>query len=125
LKGRDEPTAYWSLTLGCGFKGQHRGNSENRLGEGMSDALMRIIDRCGRTFPLRAVATIMFRRFQSMMIHLLVGMDAMRSGGFACDFWWLFAPYPILLLVVSCAKKRFGARRAAARSPAREMKQNR
>ena len=83
----------------------------------MSDALKRIVDRCSRTFSLRAVATIMFRSFQSMMIHLFVGMDAMRSGGFAGDFWWLFAPYPILLFVVFCAKKCFGARRVAARTP--------
>jgi hypothetical protein len=59
----------------------------------------------------------MFGSFQSMMIHLLVGMDAMRSGWFACDFWWLFAPYSILLFAASCTKKRVGARRAAARSP--------
>ena len=53
-----------------------------------------------------------------MMIHLLIGMDAMRSGCFACDSWWIFAPYTILLLVVSYAKKRFGACRVAARSSA-------
>jgi hypothetical protein len=58
-----------------------------------------------------------------MMIHL--GMDAMRSGCFACGFWCLFAPYPILLFVVSCAKKRFGARRERQRAAgAREMNQN-
>ena len=42
-----------------------------------------------------------------MLIHLFNGMHAMRSGCFACDFWWLFSAYPILLLVVSCAKQCF------------------
>ena len=102
-----------------GFDGQHRGYCGKQLGESMSDALKRIRDRCSRTFPPRAVATIMLRNFQSMMIHLLVGMDAMRSGWFACDFLWLLALYPVLLLAVSCAKQRLVRAESGSAQPAR------
>jgi hypothetical protein len=91
----------------------------------MLDAFKRTIDRCSRTFPLRAVAKIMFRSFQSMMRHLL-GWDGCDEIRLVCLRLFValstlpcFAPRSFLRQAALGAR---GERQRAAR--AREMKLN-